>query len=197
MVKDEILKAKQQHRAKFTEGLLETDVVLDALNICHGQTVVDAGCGNGYMSMLFSKKVGLSGMVYALDRDRFFLNALEREMEAVNIEVMEGDITRPTLLRESSLDLVYISTVIHIFSRTQMQDFIREVRRVLKPDALLAIVEIEKRETPFGPPLASRYSPEELMGVVPMVSGKTVKVGQYFYMQLFRNRAAGGDVESG
>jgi len=43
-----------QHRGKFTEGFLNNKMVLKALNIKAGQTILDAGCGNGYMSKLFS-----------------------------------------------------------------------------------------------------------------------------------------------
>jgi ubiquinone/menaquinone biosynthesis C-methylase UbiE len=37
---------------------------LDNLDICAGQTVLDAGCGNGYMAKNFSKLVGKDGKIY-------------------------------------------------------------------------------------------------------------------------------------
>ena len=43
-----------------------------------------------------------------------------------------------------------------------MHDFIQEAKRLLKPNAILAIVEIVKKETPFGSPFNIRYSPQEL-----------------------------------
>ena len=51
-----------------------------------------------------------------------------------------------------------------------------------KPDAILAIVEIEKKETPFGPPMELRYSPQELKEIVPLASVNTVQIGKHFYM---------------
>jgi hypothetical protein len=51
----------------------------------------------------------------------------------------------------------------------------------------LAIVEIEKKETSFGPPLHIRFSPEELQEVVPMAPLSIVQVGEHFYMQMFKN----------
>jgi len=56
-----------------------------------------------------------------------------------------------------------------------------------KPHARLAIVEIEKLDTPFGPPLDRRVSPEELKQTVTLTPLTKVRVGQYFYMQLFEN----------
>jgi ubiquinone/menaquinone biosynthesis C-methylase UbiE len=178
-----------RHKAKFTEDLLDNELILKALNIQAGQTILDAGCGNGYMSKLFAKKVTQSGKVYALDTDTYFLNFLRDETQGTNIETIEGDITKPTPLKASSVDLIYISTVIHVFSKTQMQGFLREAKRLLKPDAMLAIVEIEKKATPFGPPLEFRYSPEELEKIVPLIPVDTVQAGEHFYMQIFRNQA--------
>jgi ubiquinone/menaquinone biosynthesis C-methylase UbiE len=175
-----------QHRGKFTEDLLDNERILKALNIRAGQIIVDAGCGNGYMSKLFSKRVGPSGRVYALDPDTHSIKVLRDETQGTNIETIEGDITKPTLVKKSSVDLIYISAVIHAFSKDQMQGFLQEVKRLLKPGAMLAIVEIEKKKTPFGPPLELRYSPEELRETVPLVPVNTVKAGEHFYMQIFR-----------
>ena len=111
------------HRGKFTEGLLNNEVILKALNIKPGQTILDAGCGNGYMSKLFSEKVSPLGKVYALDPDQHFIEILKNKSLGSNIEALTADITRPSQLRQSSVDLIYISTVIHGFSREQMQNF--------------------------------------------------------------------------
>lgn len=52
---------------------------------------------------------------------------------------------------------------------------------------MLAIVEIEKKETSFGPPLNIRISPEELKEIVSKAPLSTIQVGEHFYMQMFRN----------
>lgn len=181
-------KAGTPCRAKFTEDLLNYELILQTLNIKPGLTILDAGCGNGYMSRLFSNQVAPFGKVYAVDRDQHFTEILENETHGTNIVAMQEDITKPLPLNELSIDNIYISTVIHIFSKQQMQGFLREVKRLLKPDALLAIVEIEKKETPFGPPLKQRYSAEELKEIIPLVPIDTVQVGEHFYMQIFKKK---------
>ena len=175
-----------RHRRKFTEGLLDTEKILGRLNLGPGQVVVDAGCGNGYMAKVFSHRVALSGKVYALDIEDHAMAVLESETRGGNIETMVGDITGKTPIAAASVDLVYISTVIHAFSKTRMTGFVDEVRRVLKPPGMLAIVEIKKIETDFGPPLSVRFSPEELRAAVPMVPVETLSVAAHFYMQTFR-----------
>jgi len=180
---------KRSHRGQTTEGLLDIKLILKALNILPGQTILDAGCGNGYMSKLFSNEVTQSGKVYALDPDRQIIDVLKDEIKGTNIEAIEGDITGQTPLKESSIDHIFLSTVIHAFSQQQIRGFLNEAKRILKPDALLEIVEIEKKETPFGPPLELRFSPEELKEIVPLAAVKTARVGEHFYMQIFRNKA--------
>lgn len=191
-MKTNTIAAQQNHMPikKFTEGLLNTDVILKVLKITAGQTILDAGCGSGYMSILFSEQVSPSGKVYALDPNPYYIKSLESQTKGTNIVTIEEDITTPTRLEQSSIDLLYISTVVHIFSETQMKGFIQEAKRLLKPDAILALVEIEKKETPFGPPLKSRYSPQELKNIISMVPEDTVQVGEHFYMQMFKNRSS-------
>lgn len=175
------------HRGKSSESFLDKDIILRKLNILPGQTILDVGCGNGYMSKEFSRILNNTGKVYALDPDRETIEALRRETEGTNIAAMEGDITKTTPLEASSIDLIYLSTVFHGFTDDQIQNFQKEVRRLLKPHARLAIVEIQKLDTPFGPPLDMRFSPEELKQTVTLAPLTKVKVGQYFYMQLFEN----------
>jgi ubiquinone/menaquinone biosynthesis C-methylase UbiE len=176
------------HRGKFSEGLIDQERVINALNIQSGQIILDAGCGNGYMSKAFAKRVSPSGRVYAFDNDTHFINILKTETHGTNLDAMDVDITQPLPLNQASVDLVYISTVIHGFSSQQLQDFLREAKRFLKSDGILAIVEIEKKETSFGPPMNIRFSPEELQEIVPMEPVSTVQVGKHFYMQVFKNR---------
>jgi ubiquinone/menaquinone biosynthesis C-methylase UbiE len=185
------MEQRHHYRRKFTEGLLDNDLILKVLNIKPGQTILDVGCGTGYMSKLFSDVITQFGKVYALDPDKYFSKILKKETQGTNIAVIEGDITKPTQFKQSSIDLIYISMVIHCFSKKQMQGFLREAKRLLKPDATLSIVEIEKKETPFGPPLESRYSAEELKEIVPLSAVNTVQVGKHFFMYVFKNKGSG------
>lgn len=175
------------HKGKSSERFLNKERILQALNIQPGQTILDAGCGNGYMAKIFSEKVTPSGKVYALDPDAEAIEALRKETQGTNLEALTGDITKPTPIKEASVDLMYLSTVVHGFSRQKMQALLEEAKRILKPKAVLAIVEIEKKETPFGPPLEIRFSPEELKEIIPLAPLNTTQVGEHFYMQIFQN----------
>ena len=177
-----------RHRGKSSESFLDKDIILRELNILPGQTILDAGCGNGYMSKEFSRVLNNTGKVYALDPDREAIETLKEETKGTNIETIEADITKTTPIEESSIDLIYLSTVLHGFQEDQIANFQKEIKRLLKPNARLAIVEIQKQDTPFGPPLDIRFSPEELIQTVNLNPKALVEVGQYFYMQIFENK---------
>ena len=173
--------------SKFSEGLLNEKIILANLEVCAGQTILDAGCGNGYMAKIFSELVGNTGKIYALDPDNQSIANLKKEVEKTNIEAFVGDITKPTRLKAASIDLAYLSTVFHIFSEYQIGGFVTEIKRILKPNARLAIVNIKKVDTAFGPPVEMRSSPEELRQKVSLLPKMLIEVNEYFYMQLFEN----------
>lgn len=175
------------HRGKSSENLLDRSAVLDALKILPGQIIVDAGCGNGYMSKAFSAAMGDTGIVYALDPDEEALVVLRNETEGRNIQVIMGDVTVATPLPAASVDLVYIANVLHGFTPAQLRGFCNEIVRILKPHGRLAVVEIDKRDTPFGPPLALRFSPDDLRQCIPLVPSTLSRAGEYLYMQTFEN----------
>jgi ubiquinone/menaquinone biosynthesis C-methylase UbiE len=102
---------------------------------------------------------------------------------------MEADITQVVPIEDRSVDLIYLSAVFHIFTKEQIGKFQREAKRLLKPNGKLAIVEIKKEKTPIGPPLDTRFSPEELKQILDFKPLSLSEIGPYFYMQTFENRA--------
>ena len=178
---------KHHHKGRSSEKHLDRGIVLKELNLHSGQTILDAGCGSGYMSKEFSKMLNNTGRVYALDPDNDTINKLKEETIGTNIETIVGDITQRIPIEGASIDLIYLSNVFHGFSKDEMEGFQTEVKRLLKPSAVLAIVEFKKVEAPFGPPLDIRYSPEELKKAITLTPKSFVEVREYFYMMTFEN----------
>jgi len=178
---------RHEHRGKSSERFLDRNEILSFLNIAGGQTVLDAGCGNGYMAKEFAKLVKSTGKIYAMDADKRAIGNLRNTAGTDIIEPVVGDITTRTNLQESSMDLIYISNVLHGFSEADVAGFVAEIQRLLKPGGIMAVVEFKKEEeTPVGPPLEIRLSPAELKGKIPLTPVKTADIGQYSYIQLFQ-----------
>ena len=174
------------HRRRFTDGMLDNERILRELALGPGQVAVDAGCGNGYMTMLFSEAVGKQGRVFALDLHiDVFLTTFPGTIPA-NVEPVECDMAVRMPLADGSADLVYTATVVHSLRHEAVPGFSREIGRILRPGGTLAVVEFAKHETAFGPPLWQRYAPEDLQRAFPFVPVGTVPVAEHFYLQLFR-----------
>lgn len=167
--------------------MLDTDLIVQEIGIAPGFIIVDAGCGTGYMARLFAEQVGVSGCVYALDVNEMYITELQENCSAENLDAFVCDMSDHLPVSSKSVDVVYVSTVLHSRNTSQLLDFVQETKRALRIGGILAVVEIAKHDTPFGPPLRQRYSPEELQTVVQMKAMKTIPVADHFYMQTFLN----------
>ena len=146
--------------------LQDPGAVFDHLALQQGMIFVDAGCGAGEYSLHAARILGEKGHVIALDTIELSierLNGLAQENGMATVTAQVCDITGPLPLDTASVDIVMLSTVLHIKSvRDRSESMFTEFRRVLCPDGLLAVVECKKEEANFGPPLHSRLSPDEV-----------------------------------
>ena len=106
-------------RQRFSDGLFDIDPILNVLAISPGQTVVDAGCGNGYMTKVFAELVGPTGRVYAVDVEQAFIDDFKEEIKTANVTTVIGDVTVGLDLPDNSVDLVYLSAVFPYFHQAR------------------------------------------------------------------------------
>jgi ubiquinone/menaquinone biosynthesis C-methylase UbiE len=117
-----------------------------ALNIRAGQVIADIGAGSGYYSVRLAKAVGPTGRVYATDIQPEMLALLKTKVDRdalTNIELVLGGET-DTRLPDNSIDLAIMVDVYHELA--QPQAFLKSVRRALKKDGRLVLVEFRKED---------------------------------------------------
>lgn len=143
----------------------DPEIAFNALALKGGDRFLDIGCGPGDYTIHAAKIVGPSGTVHAVDRSESLIADLERRAAAEgtsNIVATAADATMPLPIEGGCVDVCLVATVLHIPDVTRRaNDLCAEIRRVLKPDGRLAIIECHKREMPFGPPQHMRLSPED------------------------------------
>lgn len=176
-----------KHTKRFTEDRLDNRLIMHALGVRPGQTIVDAGCGSGYMSMLFGREVEPGGVVWAVDVNPQFIKEIKAEITTDAICPVVADMAEGTPLPDGCADAVYMATVLHILSREQLLRVADEVRRLLVPGGLFGVVEFAKHDTNFGPPMSHRYDPDELCAALPFTPVSLNWVAEHFYLQVFRN----------
>ncbi|NRA76038.1 MAG: methyltransferase domain-containing protein, partial [Planctomycetes bacterium] len=121
-------------------------VLMEPLGVEAGQTVCDLGCGNGYHALRLARRVGSSGKILAVDIQQPMLDMLEeRSAEAGldNIELILGDTADPKI-PDGSCDLILLVDVYHEFS--DPETMLAKMRRALKPDGRIALVEFRSED---------------------------------------------------
>jgi ubiquinone/menaquinone biosynthesis C-methylase UbiE len=132
--------------------------IIEILELKPSYVVADVGCGSGYFAVPIAHKVK---KVYAVDVQKEMLEYLEqkiRKQKIGNIETLlskEGEIPLPS----ESVDLLLSVNTLHEFH--DKEKMATEMRRVLRPRGLAAIVDFRKMDTEFGPPVAIRVSKEQ------------------------------------
>lgn len=117
-----------------------------ALNLRPGQVVADIGAGSGYYSVRLARAVGPTGRVYATDIQPEMLALLKKKIDddkVANIELVLGTETE-TRLPDGSIDLAVMVDVYHELAEPQA--FLKSVRRALKKDGRLVLIEFRKED---------------------------------------------------
>ena len=117
-----------------------------ALKVQPGQVVADIGAGSGYYSMLLAPAVGPTGKVYATDIQPEMLALIQKKLTAngvTNVQTVLGTATDPKLA-DGSLDLAVMVDVYHELQQPQV--FLRALKRTLKADGRLVLIEFRKED---------------------------------------------------
>jgi ubiquinone/menaquinone biosynthesis C-methylase UbiE len=114
--------------------------VLREIGITEGHHVLDCCCGSGNYTAAAATLVGKRGLVYAIDTDTEKLNDVKKKADLYglkNIKIIERDVTVKLPLSDSSIDFV----LLWYFrpKENKIEDLLKEVRRVTKPDALISV----------------------------------------------------------
>jgi len=153
------------HAGHSSRAHLDADELLKRVGLKAGNVLVDAGCGDGHVSIAASPVVGPAGTIWALDNEAPSLDKLARESYVKginNIKILNADISEKLPLQDGAADMAMMVNVLHgLASESKAEPALRELRRVLKPGGRLVIVDFEKKFGLFGPPKDVRLSPDE------------------------------------
>jgi len=128
------------------EATEQPEKVLDALRIPEGATVADVGAGVGYFTWRLADRVGPAGKVIAVEVQQKMLDLMAEDLKRRNIsnvEMVLGGIRDPRL-PAGAVDLALLVDVYHEFSEPEAM--MLGIRRALKPDGRLVLVEYRKED---------------------------------------------------
>jgi ubiquinone/menaquinone biosynthesis C-methylase UbiE len=178
-----------KHHGKTSRQILSADDVINATGLQKGNIFLDAGCGDGYISIEASKIVGSSGVVYALDVYPESIEKVKAEVKnqnLTNLNPILADITESIPLDENSVDLVLMANVLHGFVEEDEVDVVmKNISKVTKPGGIFSVVEFRKVESENGPPYNVRLHPSDVADILQRYGFDlidSVEIGTYHYI---------------
>jgi ubiquinone/menaquinone biosynthesis C-methylase UbiE len=149
------------------------DEIIDLLGNLEGKMVMDIGAGTGYFAFRLAKK---GAKVIAADVDERFIEYIEnKRVQNVTTRLVPYDNSN---LKPNEVDAVLIvDTYHHIENRT---DYFKIVRKGLKKNGRLMVVDFKKEETPHGPPISHRIAADDVVKELKTAGFKTFEIEEDF-----------------
>ncbi len=115
--------------------------VVKRLGLRRKSVVVDIGAGDGWWSSKIAEKLGPKGVIHAGEVDQKKVDTIKEKWEAVPQIKPYLCPTDGTGLEENSCDLAFISKTYHHFGKDTHVDYLRHLKKVIKPSGRVVIIE--------------------------------------------------------
>jgi ubiquinone/menaquinone biosynthesis C-methylase UbiE len=159
--------------------------VAAALGLHAGQTVADLGAGTGYFTRALAEAVGPTGTVLAVDVEPNLVAYL-RERAArehlSNVRAVLAAADDPRLPAAGVDAVLVVDTYHHIDDRI---GYFRRLRRALRPDGRVAVVDWQKRPLPVGPEMDHKLAREEVVDEMDAAGYRLVEEPTFLPYQYF------------
>lgn len=142
----------------------KTSRIIETVKLQKGESVADVGSGPGYYSFMFSRLVGDTGKIYAIDLNEQhleYIDATAKKLDVKNIQTVPSKMN--DICVSNSVDVAFLCSLYHIIYATSIEqvkdDFVGSIKRVLKPDGRLVIVDnalVDDADLPYHGPYVAK-----------------------------------------
>ncbi|MDK2829273.1 class I SAM-dependent methyltransferase [Clostridium beijerinckii] len=164
--------------------MLPPEQTLINLNLHEGDIMADIGCGIGYFTIPAAKIVGDGGKIYALDILPEMLKDVDIKIKENTISNVETILTEENNLKldDNKVSIAFISNVLH--EADQKEEFLNEIKRIISPKGRIAVVEWQKINSQYGPPIDHRLDKSDLIKILEKLNFSNISaidIGENFY----------------
>jgi ubiquinone/menaquinone biosynthesis C-methylase UbiE len=183
MNEDEFAKSLLAHERREWQ---DPEKIIAQIDVEIGMAVADLACGPGFFTVPLSRAVGESGRIYAVDSSELMLDYLQSNLErsntrSKNVSIYKSDVSK-TGIPPATCDVVLFANILHDLDRPN--EFIDEVKRISKENALIVDIDWKDVDNGFGPPLDIRLSEtkaKEILKKGGLVLVRNIDPGPYHY----------------
>ncbi len=170
-------KNKKKLFSALRQKVLPAKKTLKRYGLKKGMRFADIGCGNGYFSLGASEIVGASGSVLSFDISSDMLEDLKDKIDQKGISNISVSLSEENHIpaQDCAADIAFLCNMLH--EAADIDSFIREVKRILKPGGKLIIIDWERAESVFGPPEKRRLDKSDAAKVLREHRFKYIRVG--------------------
>ena len=163
---------------------------LKAFDLRENMIVADLGAGSGFYAIPAARIV-TKGKVYAIDIQKDFLTSIKNkalESHLGNIECIWGDVEKigGTKMKDGIIDAAIVSNV--LFQIEDKSNFIKEAKRILKPNGKLLFIDWSDNGSPMGPSfdkIISKEKAKEIFENEGFICVRDINTGDHHYGIIF------------
>jgi ubiquinone/menaquinone biosynthesis C-methylase UbiE len=163
------------------------ELCLSQFNVEPGMVVADLGCGIGAYTFELAHRVTSTGKVIAVDVQKNLVDTLaneckQRSLHHVTVLWDDMDDSNGIALNDASIDRIVIANI--LFQLDDIQKFATEVKRILKSNGQVLIIEWSDSFGGLGPTLQHVVTPErtqEIFEKVGLYIHKKITAGDHHY----------------
>jgi len=151
----------QRFEGKERDEYQKPEKVIAYLGDVKGEKIIDIGAGTGYFSFRLAEA---GATVIAADVDERFLEYIKEKkaklgMTDEQISTRKVPYNTPNLADGEVDRAIIVNTYHHIENRS---DYFAKVKKGLKPNGELIVIDFFKKKTPVGPPVKMKIAEEQI-----------------------------------
>ncbi|MFZ2976167.1 MAG: methyltransferase domain-containing protein [Candidatus Moraniibacteriota bacterium] len=153
----------------YAVKFLNPDEIISKLEIFPGMKIAHFGCGTGFFTFSVAKKVGESGLVYAIDIQSSKIETMQSQAKMLglnNIDAYRANLEEKNGTKIKNEDVDWVLIINMLYQNKKKQEVLEEAQRVLKVGGKILLIDWESKDRSLGPEMETRVSQDELAVII-------------------------------